>query len=116
MRYAPVYHGKNDGSIPVSSLNPYSIMFPQQQQQPVVSKGWSYSYGQPSFITPVSVLSMKQNAIQCGRGPASFPTNRTLNHGRIAGGTGAKKNSWPYVVSVDFIIIFSISHLVFDPR
>jgi transmembrane protease serine 9 len=117
VRYAPVYHSKNfygnimnPGIIRVPSFYPY----PMVQQQPTFYNWQTYSYGHPSLIAPREAPSTRQigepskqlavkQAIQCGRGPATMPTSRLAISERIAGGSNAKKNVWPFVVSCFFI-------------
>lgn len=88
-------------------------------------KGW---YGHPSLSAPIGALSktqfdkneedlgeiqvVKQGTtltttstpapdLQCGRGPSStMPAKRTLISERVAGGIEAKKNVWPFMVSL----------------
>jgi hypothetical protein len=52
--YAPSYQGKslsgqiaNPGFRPLSSFNPYTLMFRHEQQQP---NGWFYSFGHSRLI------------------------------------------------------------------
>jgi hypothetical protein len=69
-------------------------------------------FGFPSFISPSAKqndgeyeeylddpLTLKQTAPRCGTGPAIMPTTRDLATERVGGGTDAKKNAWPFVVS-----------------
>jgi hypothetical protein len=121
--YAAHYQDKNSNSeianpgfIPVPSINPVV--------QPMFYREWSYSFGHPSLSAPIGALSKTQldineddlgeiqvvkqgttltttqaPAFQCGRGPSTMPAKRSLINERVAVGTTAKKNSWPFMVS-----------------
>ena len=124
---APAYQGEtlsdhiaNPGFEPLPSFNPHPMMYRHQQQQP---NGWSYSFGHPSPITladfvsgrQLSEVDEEQDAKQvglnqdvsastkatpaCGLGPTTFPATRAMISERLAGGTDAKKNAWPFMVS-----------------
>lgn len=103
----------NPGFSPLT--NPYAMMY---EQQPMFDNRWSYFYGHPSLITRVGVSSVWHAAkddeklevkqvttttpvVQCGRGPNTLPALRSsfITQRIGLGGTDAKKNSWPFVVS-----------------
>jgi hypothetical protein len=103
--YAPSYQGKtlygqitNPGFVPLPSFNPYyPAMYRQQEQTP---NGFVYSYGYPTPLALEDLLPVRQTeAPTCGAGPTAMPTRRELTSERIAGGTSAKKNAWPFIVS-----------------
>jgi hypothetical protein len=122
--YSGPYQGKNlnselianPGFIPVPpQFNPYAMMY---QQQPKFSNGWSYFYGYPMTslqVVPSSRQSAAQHwrhqqisgkqAIPCGRGPPTMPAKRSLLNERIASGTDARKNIWPFMVRFNYISI-----------
>jgi len=87
--YAPFNQGRgygeiaDPGFIPVPAFNPYTMV----QQQPMFYNGWSY-FGRQATPAPT-----------CGKGPA-MPTSRSLPSERIAGGTRATKNAWPFIVAL----------------
>jgi hypothetical protein len=101
--YAPSYQGKtlygqivDPRFVPLPSFNPYPMTYRHQEQTP---NGWIYSYGYPTPLALEDVLPVRQSpATQCGIGPA-MPATRALTSERIAGGTSAKKNAWPFMVS-----------------
>ena len=108
---AALYQGQN--------FNPYTMM-----QQTKDSNGWSYFYGYP--MTSLEVPSSRQSAVHwrhqqpsgkqaipCGRGPPTMPAKRSLLNERIAGGTDAKKNIWPFMVRYKiYLILASIKLLI----
>ncbi|XP_046457643.1 transmembrane protease serine 11D-like [Daphnia pulex] len=104
--YAPSYQGKtlygqitNPGFVPLPSFNPYyPAMYRQQEQTP---NGFVYSYGYPTPLALEDLLPVRQTeAPTCGAGPTAMPATRALTSERIAGGTSAKKNAWPFMVAL----------------
>jgi hypothetical protein len=101
---------------PAAAIDPYSMIYQQQEKQPTFYYGWSYFYRQPMNLTSSSSSSdagpstrqldkhwrRKQSGrqtIRCGRGPATMPAaKRSLISVRIAAGADTKKNLWPFMV------------------
>lgn len=100
---------------------------PQQQTPSNTFSGWVSS---PSSNIPIInsdssqstfddddetlLTSRQQQQFPCGRGPAALPQRQIVG---IVGGTEAKKNSWPFIVSCsNFFLIwrmidtFFVSH------
>jgi hypothetical protein len=94
------------------------VNYQQQQQTPsnTFYSGWISS---PSSNIPIinsdssplnfdddqTLLSSRQQQQQfpCGRGPAALPQRQIVG---IVGGTEAKKNSWPFLVSCSIFFSF----------
>jgi hypothetical protein len=99
--YAPSYQGLYDQIddprfVLLPSFYPVPMTYRQQEETP---NGWIYSYGYSTPLRLEDVLPVRQSpATQCGTGPV-MPATRALTSERIAGGTSAKKNAWPFIVS-----------------
>ena len=77
-------------------------MFAEVQQEQGVEQVLDLSLKQAITTTTTAKPSTATPAIQCGRGPATMPAARSLISQRIVGGVNAKKNAWPFMVSIDF--------------
>ncbi|XP_046457647.1 transmembrane protease serine 11D-like [Daphnia pulex] len=100
--YAPSYQGLYDQIddprfVLLPSFYPVPMTYRQQEETP---NGWIYSYGYSTPLRLEDVLPVRQSpATQCGTGPV-MPARRELTSERIAGGTSAKKNAWPFIVAL----------------
>jgi hypothetical protein len=85
------------------AINPYTGLYYQQQPN---FPFWPYPLYQPASsisdhvenATATSPDSRQQN-IPCGVGPSSPPQRKNPTVG-IVGGSEAKRNSWPFIVSL----------------
>ena len=104
---------------PAVGFVPNPLMY-HQEQRSTIRNGWPYFFSYTgSFTSPATELSsagqqfeemIKQGttttpAIQCGRGPTTFPKtsnsqqqSMSLISARFTGGNQALKNKWPFMV------------------
>jgi hypothetical protein len=93
------------------SINPF-INGPYYQQQPILSP-WPYPVYKPT--EDIEAATSKQQQIPCGVGPSSPPEKNIPTVG-IVGGSEAKPNSWPFIVSVDPFLTKRFDELIINNK